>query len=303
MRTHEERLATALEILEGLSVGDALGEALSYQHYRARELSDFSVFSAGSVRFTDDTEMALAVCETLKLIRGIDEDTVAWAFSSRFRKDPERGYGKMARRILESLAAGAHWKDVSVNAFGGGSFGNGAAMRVAPIGGYFADDLNAVRQAAANSARVTHFHPEGIAGAIAVAIASAVAFSSRHLPAEQAGGAIWQAVLDHTPEGKVRNGISTARSMSGATANEVVREVGNGAGVSAQDTVPFCIWSACRNLGDFREAFLSTVEAGGDCDTNCAIVCGIVTAFLGISAIPEDWLRVRESLGACHKSG
>ena len=296
MRTHEERLATALEILEGLSVGDALGEALSYQHYRARELSDFSIFSAGSVRCTDDTEMALGVCETLTLIRGIDEDTVAWAFSTRFRNDPERGYGKLARRILESLSTGSLWKDVSMNAFGGGSFGNGAAMRVAPIGGYFADDLIAASQAAARSARVTHFHPEGIAGAIAVAIASAVAYSSRHLSAEQAGSAIWQAVLDYTPEGKVRSGISVARGMSGATANEIVREVGNGAGVSAQDTVPFCIWSACRSLGDFREAFLNTVEAGGDCDTNCAIVCGIVTAYRGIGAIPEEWLRVREVL-------
>jgi ADP-ribosylglycohydrolase len=296
MKPHDERLAAAFEILEGLSVGDALGEALSYQHHRARELSDFSVFSPGSVRYTDDTEMAMAVCETLKLIRGIDEDTLAWAFSTRFRNDPERGYGKMARRILESLCTGSHWKDVSMNAFGGGSFGNGAAMRVAPIGGYFADDLIAVSQAAARSARVTHFHPEGIAGAIAVAIASAAAFSSRHLPAEQAGGAIWQAVLDYTPEGKVRNGISVARGMSGATAKEVVREAGNGACISAQDTVPFCIWSACRNLGDFPEAFLSTVEAGGDCDTNCAIVCGIVTAYGGAGAIPAEWLRVRERL-------
>lgn len=298
MRTHDERLSLAREVLEGLSVGDALGEALSYQHHRAREISDFSVFSPGSVRYTDDTEMAQAVYETLRLTRGIDEDTIAWAFSTRFRKDPDRGYGKMARRILESLCMGSHWKEVSMNAFGGGSFGNGAAMRVAPLGGYFADDLNAAAEAAARSARVTHFHPEGIAGAIAVTIASAVAFSSRHLPAEQAGTAIWQAVLDYTPEGKVRNGVSLARAMSDATALEVVREVGNGAGVSAQDTVPFCIWSACRNLGDFREALLSTVEVGGDCDTNCAIVCGIVTAYVGAEAIPTVWLRVRESLPA-----
>lgn len=296
MRTHEERLGISLEILEGLSVGDALGEALSYQHHRAREIADFSVFSPGSVRYTDDTEMAHAVCETLRMIRDIDEDTIAWAFTTRFRMDPERGYGKMARRILESLSTGSHWKDVSMNAFGGGSFGNGAAMRVAPIGGYFADDLNATAAAATRSARVTHFHPEGIAGAIAVAIASAVAFSSRHLPAEQAADAIWQSVLDYTPESKVKNGVSVARSMSGATANEIVREVGNGAGVSAQDTVPFCIWSACRNLGNFREAFLSTVEVGGDCDTNCAIVCGIVTAYGGAEAIPAEWLRVREPL-------
>ena len=296
MRTHEQRLGTALEILEGLSVGDALGEALSYQHHRAREICDFSVFSPGSVRFTDDTEMAQAVCETLRLTRGIDEDTVAWAFSTRFRKDPERGYGKMARRILESLSTGSHWKEASMNAFGGGSFGNGAAMRVAPIGGYFADDLIAVSQAAASSARVTHFHPEGIAGAIAVAVASAVAFSSRSLPAKETGDAIWDAVLAHTPEGKVRSGLSKAQAMSEATAHEVAREVGNGAGVSAQDTVPFCIWSACRNFGDFREALLSTVEIGGDCDTNCAIVCSIVTSYRGMEAIPPEWLRVREAL-------
>lgn len=296
MRTHEQRLGISLEILEGLSVGDALGEALSYQHHRAREIADFSVFSPGSVRYTDDTEMAQAVYETLRMIRGIDEDTIAWAFTTRFRKDPERGYGKMARRILESLCTGAHWKEVSMTAFGSGSFGNGAAMRVAPIGGYFADDLIAASAAATRSARVTHFHPEGIAGAVAVAIASAVAFSSRHLSAGQAAEAIWQAVLNYTPEGKVRDGISVARSMSGATANEIVSKVGNGAGVSAQDTVPFCIWSACRNLGDFREALFSTVEAGGDCDTNCAIVCGIVTAYVGAGAIPAEWLRVKEPL-------
>lgn len=54
-------LERAKETLEGLSVGDAIGEALSYQHDRCRKLADFSAFRPGSVRFTDDTEMAIAL--------------------------------------------------------------------------------------------------------------------------------------------------------------------------------------------------------------------------------------------------
>jgi ADP-ribosylglycohydrolase len=297
MRTHDQRLETAREILDGLSVGDAIGEALSYQHHRARELADFSMFRPGTVRYTDDTEMALALFETLKLLRGIDEDAVAWAYSSRYRRDPERGYGKMARKILEEIGTGTPWREVSMKAFGGGSFGNGAAMRVAPLGGYFADDLSAIPEAAAGSARVTHFHPEGIAGAIAVAIATAIAFASRERTAADAGRAIWDAVLDYTPESTVRTRISRARMMSQTTPAEVARELGNGMEISAQDTVPFCIWSACRSLTDYREAILSTVETGGDCDTNCAIVGGIVTAYLGSAEIPKDWLSAREPLG------
>lgn len=55
-----------------------------------------------------------------------------------------------------------------------GSMGNGAAMRVAPIGAYFADDLDKVLSHARASAEVTHGHREGIAGAMATAVASAL---------------------------------------------------------------------------------------------------------------------------------
>lgn len=295
-RTHEERLAAALEILEGLSVADALGEAFCYQHYRARELTDFSLYRPGSVIYTDDTEMALGIYDTLSLLRGIDEDTLAWAFTSRFRKDPDRGYGKMARRILEELGAGAEWRDVSPKAFGGGSFGNGAAMRTGPLGGYFADDLAQLPEMAARSARVTHYHPEGIAGAIAVAVAAASAFNARGQDSAHAADQIRRTVRELTPESKVLRRVERACAMTDATADEVARELGCGFEVSAPDTVPFCIWNACRNLTDYREAFLSTVEVGGDCDTNGAIVCGIVTAYLGASGIPADWLTVREPL-------
>lgn len=290
------RLARARESLEGLSVGDAVGESLSYEYYRCRESCDFSAFRPGTLRFTDDTEMALAIFDTLKRLGGIDEEVLAWAYSNRYRKDPDRGYGKMARHILDEICNGAAWSDVSRNAFGGGSFGNGAAMRVAPLGAYYSDDLLSVPALATKSAHVTHFHPEGIAGSIAVAVAAAVASSQKGKPSGEAARTIWDAVLDLTPESKVRAGLAMSHGFPDVEAWEIAREVGNGSEISAQDTVPFCIWSACKGLDCYQEAILSTIEVGGDCDTNCAIVGGIISAYSGVDTIPKDWHTARERL-------
>jgi len=77
---------------------------------------------------------------------------------------------------------------------------------------------------------------------------------------------------------------------------EAAYELGNGAQVTAQDTVPFTIWVAARHLDDYRSAVLSCIEAGGDIDTTGAIVGGIVAAFTGRAGIPRDWLDSREPL-------
>jgi ADP-ribosylglycohydrolase len=296
MRDHHQSLASAREALDGLSVGDALGEALSYRFYKAREVCDFSVFRDGSVRYTDDTEMALAIYETLRVSHTIEEDLLAQHFAMRFERDPDRGYGKMARRILSEISAGASREELSKNAFGRGSFGNGAAMRVAPLGAYFADDPDAIPDLAAKSARVTHSHPEGIAGAIAVAVSAAVAWRSRARARGEAAAAVWSAAMDYTPDGEVRNRIGRAKLLGAIPPEEAARILGNGTEISAQDTVPFCLWNACRCLDDYKEAIISTIEVGGDCDTNSAIVGGIVASYAGRESIPADWLRVRERL-------
>lgn len=293
----QARLQLAKEALDGLSVGDALGEALSYQHYRARERQDFSALRPGSVCFTDDTAMAVGIIECLCLCNAIDEDALAWIFAKNFKADPERGYGKMARRILTELSQGAAWRTVSSSAFGGGSFGNGSAMRVAPLEAYFFDDLQKVSGMAAASARVTHFHAEGIAGAVAVAVAAAKATANRLMPSEDAAREIWESVMNLTPGGQTARALERARAFEpGSRPAEVAKAVGCGYDVSCQDTVPFAIWNACRCLGDFREALLSTVEVGGDCDTNAAIVCGIVASYGSPKCIPDDWRVAREAL-------
>ncbi len=293
---HATRIAFARDTLEGLSVGDAMGEAFSYQHERVRERQELDDLPPGCVNYTDDSAMALGVFECLSRCHGIDEDVLAGLFSRNYQTDPERGYGKGARRCLSQIAAGIPWMDAAGSAFGGGSFGNGSAMRVGPVGSYFFDDLARASSMASSSARVTHAHPEGIAGAIAVAVACAAATTSRHLPVQQAVEEIWDRVLAHTPAGDTAQGLAEARRLPICPPASAARILGCGYDVSCQDTVPFTVWNALRCLDDFREALLSTVEVGGDCDTNAAIVCSIVASRLSRAGIPARWLVLREKL-------
>src|SRR5437764_9793231 len=163
------RLERARLALDGLSVGDAFGQRFFYAPSVESLIAERAV-PQPPWRYTDDTEMALAIVEVLERHGRIDQDDLARTFARRYDADPGRGYGPMAHEILEAIGAGQPWQAVAGAAFGGmGSMGNGAAMRVAPLGAYFADDPDAVVDQARASAAVTHAHPDGQAGAIAVA--------------------------------------------------------------------------------------------------------------------------------------
>ncbi|MEO0935538.1 MAG: ADP-ribosylglycohydrolase family protein, partial [Cyanobacteria bacterium J06641_2] len=78
--------------------------------------------------------------------------------------------------------------------------------------------------------------------------------------------------------------------------NSAAAILGNGTKVSAQDTVPFALWSAAQNLDNYEEALWLTVSGLGDRDTTCAIAGGIVALSAGIENIPDTWLQAREVL-------
>jgi ADP-ribosylglycohydrolase len=241
--------------------------------------------------------MALSIFEALHSHGRIDPDDLALRFAERFRKDPDRGYGTMARIILRSILKGENWRTASSSAFSGtGSMGNGGAMRVAPLGAYLAEELDgSLRAEAMLSAAVTHAHPEGQAGAIAVAVAAAMAWRGRGLPQKEAATAMMQAVYDRTPEGETRTGIARALKLPFFTMPQVAaRVLGNGSAVTAPDTVPYVIWCAAKHLDNYKEALVSTVEGDGDCDTNCAMVGGIVALYAGRDSVPEEWRDARE---------
>ena len=66
--------------------------------------------------------------------------------------------------------------------------------------------------------------------------------------------------------------------------------------VTAPDTVPFCAWMAAHHSNDFKSALAQTIRVGGDCDTNAAIVGGIVAVSAGHESIPTEWLNSMEQI-------
>jgi len=161
--------------LDGLSVGDAFGERFFGEPERVTRRIAARDLPPPPWHFTDDTVMAISIVEVLKSRGEIDADALAVAFARRYRMDPMRGYGGNARGILAEIAAGRYWERLSSRAFDGrGSKGNGGAMRAGPIGAFFHDDPARVVKEAKLSAAVTHYHPEGQAGAIAVALAASM---------------------------------------------------------------------------------------------------------------------------------
>jgi ADP-ribosylglycohydrolase len=234
--------------------------------------------------------MALSIVEVLRDYGRIDQDALAKAFAERFLQQPWRGYAGGAKRLLTRIAVGEEWRDAALALFSGGSYGNGGAMRAAPIGGFFSGDPKRAAREARLSAMVTHAHPEGQAGAMAVAAAAAIAAGNE----SPSGNDFLRRILPFVPEGLTREGIEEALLIPANDLTSAVQRLGTGNNVSAQDTVPFCLWSAAHHLNNFAEAVWWTVDGLGDRDTTCAIVGGIVA--LSSRMVPPEWIKRREPL-------
>ncbi|WBB95874.1 ADP-ribosylglycohydrolase family protein [Solwaraspora sp. WMMA2080] len=282
--------------LDGLSVGDALGAQFFVPGTSSAALPDGDP-PAGPWPWTDDTEMACSIVAELRERDGIDQDRLAARFAGHF--EAYRGYGAGAVVLLRQIRQGVAWRDAAGAAFDGqGSMGNGAAMRVAPLGAFHAGDNRTAALQAWRSAEVTHAHPEAILGAVAVAVAAAEAGWSRLTRSRPEPAELLDVVLGHLIDGRLMSGIVRARQLLGVGVAEAAYELGNGSQVLAFDTVPFALWVAATRLDDYPAAIHACVEAGGDVDTTAAIVGGVVAAYTGSGpgGIPERWLARREPL-------
>ncbi len=296
MSTQSEQLERAKAVLTGLSIGDALG---GYYFVRSPETSRRIVeriLPTGSWNFSDDTMMALSIFSILRQHGAIDRDKLALNFAEHYEQS--RGYGPSVRRLMLKIREGQSWQMAASSVFSGqGSYGNGGAMRVAPLGAYFADDITTVIEQAEYSAEVTHAHMEGIAGAIAVAVAAAFAYQLRGENRLPTPSDFISQVSSFVSPSEVKSKLNHAAALPVNTPiRDITRILGNGDKVTAQDTVGFTLWCAAQHLDNYQEALWLTISGGGDVDTNCAIVGGIVAAFTGIEGIPQEWISRRELL-------
>ncbi|MFH8792057.1 ADP-ribosylglycohydrolase family protein [Streptomyces sp. NPDC017941] len=288
--SHDRRLSRALASLRGLAVGDALGSQFfrpaHHPLLKRRELPE------GPWPWTDDTEMACSVLAVLAAHGRIDQDALADSFAEHHHAD--RGYGRAVNHLLDRIRDGGDWRELASALFKGqGSWGNGASMRIAPLGAWYAEDPEQATHQAEISAYPTHQHREAVVGAMAVAAAAALAADPAGTPAPRA---LLDGVIDLVPRSAVGAGLRRARDMLDYDdAGTVAAVLGCGRRTTAHDTVPFALWSAARSLGDYERAFWGTVRVGGDMDTTCAIVGGVVSAGAG-GAPPAAWLQRTEPL-------
>ena len=292
-----EPLARAELALTGLSIGDAFGQMFFGNTNTMSMAIDLHALPAPPWYLTDDSIMAIGIVETLTARGEIDRDYLASRFAANYQRNRRRGYGGMAHHILQEFCRGGDWREVAPAVFDGmGSYGNGAAMRVAPVGAFYAEDLEQLSSQALASAEVTHSHLEGKVGAVAIALATAWAWQHREV-AKIARREMFAFVLARLPDSDTKSGIKRASELPlDYSVPTAVSALGNGTMVSAPDTVPFTLWCAARHLDDFEAAMWTTVSGLGDRDTTCAIVGGIVAMSVGIEGIPSEWLQARESL-------
>jgi ADP-ribosylglycohydrolase len=283
---------------EGLYTGDTFGQQffgkdeIVLDYIRQRSVPE------APWEYTDDTAMALSILYILEKHGEIFQDELAHSFAKEYQRDFRRGYGPSMHDTLRKIYAGESWKDVTTSVFDGmGSYGNGAAMRISPLGAYFAENINKAVEQAILSAEVTHAHSEASAGAIGVAVAAAIAYQWKQQNKVVNISEFLTTISKWLPESEVKSRVLQAtRFSSNTTIEHAVSVLGNGVLVSAQDTVPLALWCAAKHLDNFPEAMWLTVSALGDRDTTCAMVGGIVTSYTGLEGIPVKWREAREKI-------
>ena len=268
--------------LVGSAVGDSLGSSFEGSWTPDVKLENFSG------QWTDDTHMMIGVAESLIENEGFDGRHMAENFIKNYENEPWRGYGPGPLRVFRWIKSGVPWNEAAKRLYGGaGSYGNGAAMRVAPVGVFYHDDPEQLRAVAYGQSRITHTHELGMEGAAlqayAVALATNAGSSSRLDPF-----GFLSRLKDFTHNEVYRQKLEKAEELLSETnRRRVARELGNG--VTAHNSVPTAINSFLRNYQSFKESVLYAISLGGDTDTIGAMTGAISGAYHGPEAIPGRW--------------
>ena len=277
----------------GTFVGDALGEPVEGWP-RGAIHSRFGLLDTmvrQEARYTDDTQMMIGILETFVEREGFDPAVCARKFEENF--DPSRGYGRRIFGVVERIRQGLAWDQVGTD-----SFGNGGAMRIAPIGCFFYRDLQAIKENAIHSAGITHKHPEGLAGAVAQATAVGLALqyslSNDPVDPERFLDKITAQVID-IDKGFTES-LDGIKSIGTGSVLQTIEAISGRYDLSlrAIESVPAAI-GAFLLTHDFREAVVLAVNLGGDTDTIGAMAGATAGAYYGHAQIPQEWLNPLEN--------
>jgi len=278
--------------LMGAAVGDSLGA-------RGEGIFHFQETKEIGPRYTDDTAMMIGLAESLIECEGFDGEHMARRFMENFEREPWRGYAWGPPRIFRMFQRGRKWNEMlDREIYPGGSYGNGAAMRIAPVGLFYGDDPKMLREVAYQSSKITHSHEWAMEAAAleAYAVAMAVNLKGENFKKYE----FLKELLSFTRVGIYQKKLEAMKSLldEGAPRGKVIRELGNG--VEAMNSVPAAIYSFLCN-SDFESSVIYAVGLGGDADTIGAMTGAIAGACYGVDEIPKRWREELENKGYIEK--
>ena len=276
--------------LLGLVCGDGLGAPFEGATRVARPLLSQWEATDRQLKYTDDGAMAIVLTEHLCRHSGaVHDDELVLDFARAWRREPGRGYGSGPPAIFQTALDGGDWHSLAQGLFGGsGSYGNGGAMRTAPVAfvsGSLATRVLRARQQAA----ITHTNVLAQDGAdlqcAAVAISAETA--DRALDAESFLAEVEGYV--ETPEFReALQGVQIA-VRRGWTPHEVAAHLGND--ISAVGSVPSALTAFLIHPDEPRQAVMFAIQMGGDTDTIAAMTGAIAGARCGEAGLPRSWMQ------------
>lgn len=223
-------------------MGDIVGSRFEFNPIKTKEFEFFHK----DCRITDDTVMTIATADWI-LNYDSDPTILANVYKLWGRNYIMAGYGKQFKAWLQSDDNRPY-----------GSWGNGSAMRVNPIGWAF-DNYDDVLNYASLAAGVTHNHPEGIKGAQAVATC------------------IWMARRGPYEKIDIKKAIERNFGYDLSRTLDSIRP-GYKFDVSCQGSVPEAIICFLES-NSVRDAICNAISLGGDCDTQACIAASIAQAY------------------------
>lgn len=277
--------------LLGGAIGDALGMPFEKRLVNDPLLmgwdgktflsSEHHKLTAG--QFTDDSQMQQMVAESLIAHDGFNPDDLAERYVEWMGSGRARGWGKTTLAAVQNLMSGKHWSESGI----AGSTGNGTAMRAAPFGVYFRDDLDTLVKVVKIDSAITHASEDAEAGALAIALAAAYA-------CRKETDNLLEKIHARLPDSKVKNTVFSLESLINSPfipPSQALQVLGTKANVT--QTVPAALYCFLK-FNNYYDAVVAAIRAGGDTDTTAAIVGGLFGAKLGMKGIDKSFYTVED---------
>jgi ADP-ribosyl-[dinitrogen reductase] hydrolase len=286
-------LSKAERMMLGIAIGDALGK--EYENKKRKEIRLDSVldgYDKGTGVYTDDTQMSIAVAETMLSDFPFEAEVLASNLVYAFRRDNRSGYSSDTKSMLKKSWCGKDFINSISEKKKAGRMSDGSAMRAVPIG-LFPDTEDVVRNATINS-EISHSHPYAVSASIGIALASHYFYYSKG-----PGNGVIEYILLHMEQKytEMLDYLKVVDELEEFNYNTILGKYAEFGPpyTNAKPVLGTVLFMVKKYYDDPIRAIKETISLGGDVDTTLSMVLGIILAENPMTSIPSNLCKDLEN--------